>query len=102
MLAIVDMHALDQLLLERFGGKVDRGLALVVSRGRECPDVRNFFLHRSSPYAARGRLNIMGLNTGAQSEQNAERKGGENPFSENNPMQGTENRTVTVADIPFW
>jgi len=31
-------RALDRLLLERFGGKVGRGLALVSSRRRERPD----------------------------------------------------------------
>ena len=34
-LALVNMHALDRLLLERFGGKVGRGLAVEVSRGRD-------------------------------------------------------------------
>ena len=47
------MHALDRLLWERFDGKVGRGLALVSSRRKERPDVCNFFLHRSSAYAAR-------------------------------------------------
>jgi hypothetical protein len=53
MLRKAKVYALDRLLLERFGGKVGRGLALVSSRRRELPDVRNFFLHRSSPYVAR-------------------------------------------------
>jgi hypothetical protein len=44
---------LDRLLLKRFGGKVGRGLALVSSRRRECPGARNFYLNRSSLYAAR-------------------------------------------------
>jgi hypothetical protein len=32
MLTKANMHALDRLLLERFGGKVGRGLALELSR----------------------------------------------------------------------
>jgi len=32
--------------------------------------------------------------------KNGERKGGENPFSQNNPMQGAENRTVLQWPIP--
>ena len=32
---LVNMHALDRLLLERFGGKAGRGLALRLSRRRD-------------------------------------------------------------------
>lgn len=37
MLRKAKVYALDQLLLERFGGKVGRGLALESSRRRERP-----------------------------------------------------------------
>jgi hypothetical protein len=53
MLRKSKIYALARLLRERFGGKMSRGLALVSSRRRECPDVRNFFLNRFSPHAAR-------------------------------------------------
>jgi hypothetical protein len=40
--------ALDQLLLERFGGKVVRGPDVQLSRRRNLPDVWNLYLPRSS------------------------------------------------------
>ena len=40
--------ALDQLLLERFGGKVGRGPDVRLSRRRNLPDVWNLYLPRSS------------------------------------------------------
>ena len=43
MLRKATVYALDRLLRERFGGKVSKGLALISSRRRECPGVRNFF-----------------------------------------------------------
>jgi hypothetical protein len=48
-----NMRALDRLLLERFGGMVGRGLAVELSRRHDCPNVRNFYLPRSSPYSQR-------------------------------------------------
>jgi hypothetical protein len=39
--------ALDQLLLERFGGKVGRGPDVQLSRQRNLPDVWNLYLPRS-------------------------------------------------------
>jgi hypothetical protein len=53
MLTKANVHALDRLLLKRFGGKVGRGLALRLSRRQEHLSARNFYLGRSSPYAAR-------------------------------------------------
>jgi hypothetical protein len=40
-------HVLDRLLLERYGGKVGRGLALRPSRRREHLSARNLYLPRS-------------------------------------------------------
>jgi hypothetical protein len=45
--------ALDQLLLESYGSKVGRGLALELQRVRNLPDVRNLYLPRSSPISER-------------------------------------------------
>jgi hypothetical protein len=54
MSTIVNRHALDWLLLERFGGKLGRGLAVERPRRRDNPpSARNFYLPQSSPYAER-------------------------------------------------
>jgi hypothetical protein len=42
MLRKAKVCVLVRLLLERFGGKVGRGMAAELSRRRECPGVRNF------------------------------------------------------------
>jgi hypothetical protein len=44
MPTFVSRDALDQLLLERYGGKVGRGLALELERVRDLPDVWNLYL----------------------------------------------------------
>jgi hypothetical protein len=46
MPTFVSRDALDQLLLERFGGKVGRSLPVELSRRRQSPNVRRF---RSAP-----------------------------------------------------
>jgi hypothetical protein len=38
-----NVRVLDQLLLERYGGKVCRGLAVELSHRRNLPDVRNLY-----------------------------------------------------------
>jgi hypothetical protein len=48
MPTFVSRDALDQLLLERFGGKVGRGLAVELLSGQQFPDVRNLYLRWSS------------------------------------------------------
>ena len=48
MSTFVSRDALDQLLLESYGGKVGRGLALELQRVRDLPDVWNLYLPRSS------------------------------------------------------
>jgi hypothetical protein len=45
---IWDAEDLDQLLLERYGGQVGRGLAVKLLAGQQFPDVRNLYLPRSS------------------------------------------------------
>jgi hypothetical protein len=52
MLTKANMHALDRLLLERFAGKVGRGLALAFLGVGNTPTGRILFLPWSSPYAA--------------------------------------------------
>jgi hypothetical protein len=56
------------------------------SRGQERLGRAHSLSPRSSPHAARGKLNIMGLNTGTQSEQNGERRGGENNVVKQPPI----------------
>jgi hypothetical protein len=54
MLRIDKVRALDRLLLEHFGGKVGRGLALAgLPTSGTPPAGRNLYLSRSSLYAAR-------------------------------------------------
>jgi hypothetical protein len=76
------------------------------------PIARNLYLPRSSPYAARENLNIMGLNTGTQSEQNGEHRDGENNVVKQRPIPPLVKKSQTVdtpkpkrnlsaADTPF-
>jgi hypothetical protein len=53
MLTKANIEKLIRLLLERFGDKVGRGLAVEVCRLREYLNVRNLFLPRSSPCEAK-------------------------------------------------
>jgi hypothetical protein len=66
-----NVRVLDQLLLERYGGKVCRGLAVELSHRRNLPDVRNLYLRCFSPISERtvklvkvrcNRENIQGTN----------------------------------------
>ena len=56
MLRKAEVCALDQVLLERYRGKVSRGLAVELSRRHDFPNVRNFYLPRPSR-ATVGRMN---------------------------------------------
>jgi hypothetical protein len=51
--SFLNMRALDELLEDRFGGRVGRGLALELSRRRNPLSAWNLYLPRPSPYAAR-------------------------------------------------